>query len=193
MLDSMMLCDSSEFPLRFQTILANCQTVDSSGKLIVDDVKRRAVREYMYNFSVFPERSILTDEFLWPLRPPSIPAPRLAETTRVSKQTNDSDNEKSRERPQPKSLKRSVPWCATNPTKKRFAIKKIASSECNQADVQIAHFYAIDDNCDYDVKAFGIHFYNINNLNCVMSLITTMYVIVQHRIKHSWNAIGRRW
>lgn len=110
------LCGSSEFPLCFNTILANCQTVDTSGKLITDDVKRCSVREYMYNFSVFPERSIMTYEFLSPLRPPPIPISRIAKTTRVSERANDSDYEKSREEPRLKPQKRCAPWCATDPT-----------------------------------------------------------------------------
>ena len=85
------------------------------GDIIPDLDKRFAVKEFVNTFDGFPERSMLTNEYVWPLRPEVRRAVRSESSSTASESGTLSLEEQG-------SRKRSAPWGAGEPDiiKKRF-------------------------------------------------------------------------
>lgn len=62
------------FELRWDNNFDNCQFLDWKGNIISDKEKRLAVFEFVNSYDGFPERCMLKNEYVWPLRPEIKPA-----------------------------------------------------------------------------------------------------------------------
>ena len=141
-------------------------------RVIPEKDKRIAINEFLHLYDGLPARSMLTGEYLWPLRPQLTPAYRSQRSTHVSERPSESDEEKSvQERPQ-EQRKRSAPWCATDQAivKKRSEMQRLArrtalreagevverSASCDskQADFIRLYLSELDEEC---TKATGMH------------------------------------
>ena len=141
-------------------------------RVIPEKDKRIAINEFLHLYDGLPARSMLTGEYLWPLRQQLTPAYRSQCITHVSERPSESDEEESvQERPR-EQRKRSAPWCATDQAvvKKRSEMQRLArrtalreagdvverSASCDskQADCIRMYLSDLDDEC---TKETGMH------------------------------------
>ena len=108
--------------IRGGNIFDNCQFLDWNGEIIPDIAKRFAVKEFVNTFDGFPERSMLTNEYAWPLRPEAKRAVRTESSSAATESDAQSLEEQS-------TRKRSAPWGTAEPSivKKRFEMHEHAA------------------------------------------------------------------
>ena len=84
-------------------ISANSQFLEWDGRIISDLDKRFAVKEFVNTFNGFPERSMMTNEYMWPLRPEPARDVRIESSSRAPESDVESLEEQG-------SQKRCAPW-----------------------------------------------------------------------------------
>ena len=162
-------------------------------RVIPEKDKRIAINEFLHLYDGLPARSMLTGEYLWPLRPELTPAYRSQRTIHVSERPDESDEEESiQERPQ-EQRKRSAPWCATDQAivKKRSEMQRLArrtalreagevverSASCDskQADFIRLYLSELDEEC---TKATGMQFALVTHGTYSWSIPHMIFVII---------------
>ena len=139
--------------------------------VITEKDKRIAINEFLHLYDGLPACSMLTGDYLWPLRPQPTPAPRSQRSTRVSERASVSNEEVSGEVLR-EQRKRSAPWSATDQavTKKRYEIRRLArrtaerkaggvverSASCDSKHADVIRMY-LSELDDEITKAIGMH------------------------------------
>ena len=151
-------------------------------QVIPEKDKRIAINEFLYLYDGLPARSMLTGEYLWPLRPQETTATCSPRLTRVSKRASDSNNEESGKVQQ---RKRSAPWNATDQAltnKRRTAERKARhiserSTSCDSKHSDSIRMY-LSEMDDEIPKAIGMHLVLVTYVIKRMVITLLIYVII---------------
>ena len=167
--------------IRGDNIFENCQLIDWNGAIIPDSEKRDAIKLFVNTFAGFPRRTMLTNEYAWPLRPEQPRATRVQRNTRVMERAADSEC----------SRKRDAPWCASHPgiIKKRVEMQqradqtaaqeargvreRSASCDSKHADFMRTYISMLDDECTVAAKNIGMYSY-------ILSVILKLFLLCLH-------------
>ena len=101
--------------IRGDNIFENCQFLDWNARIIPDEEKRAAIREFVNTYTGFPNRCMLTNEYAWPLRPEIKSAEPAQSGTLKKAREQDSDcvqQQESWDAKEHLSRKRVAQWCA---------------------------------------------------------------------------------
>ena len=139
--------------IRCDNIFGNCQFLEWNAAIIPDIAKRFAVKEFINTFDGFPEQSMLTNEYAWPMSPEA-PRALRSESSSTTPELDAQNREKQG------SWKRSAQWDAGE--------QGIIKKHCNlhertaktAARVRSASWDSnLDSQCAVTAKAPGMYSY----------------------------------
>ena len=139
------------------------------GRIIPDEDKRFAIREFVNTYSGFPERCMLTNEYAWPLRPEIKSSESAQSSIRMKELQSVSEYEQdSADVTEHPSRKRGAPWCATDTTivKKRRELEQRAA---RTADREARGVVKRSASCDSKHAAFHSHYISMLDDECAVA------------------------